>query len=328
MYITNDSTILKPDTVILKGILKNAPVQKHKSFEPDLENVPILSDNFSTDANGLYENPYTDLTKPVRNSSMPDSVWKAAVANYNNIVTARAALTDSANAKIISDAKALQDAADQQAAANAKAVSDANIAAQVRATEEATIAAQPPLDVVTKAMQTVFTTMDAADTHEATGTQPYSGEYADTNSAAGVQAQLDAQNNYNAYLAKQVTLKTAVVIAVNNAAAVGAILPVGMQTEAANNAFNVIDKAQSAGVDIPQVIALPDLNSNHLALADGNVITQDKLADVIVQVAADGAATDKAAVANPKDTTDITSTSVAKLGWFDRIVNYVYNNIY
>jgi hypothetical protein len=307
---TIENTIKQPETYIASsGILtvKPTPVTP---VTPTLQIVPILQNK---DINGLLENPYTDIPKPVRTSSIPDSVWMNIVNSYNNQVLQRQQLTDSENAAIMEAARNKQAAADQEAAAAAKAASDKKIADEKKAAEEALIASQPALDDVTKAMQTVYQTMDDADKAK------------QALDAAGI-------NATTTQIHEAAVTAIAQVVAVSNAADAGANLPVGIQTESANNAANALSSALESGVDIPQYIQLPDYNSNHTPLTDTGVITQTETAKVIDKVIAEGAVTDKQAAGNTSDTdtkkTETDNTTVKKLGWFDRLVNYIYDSLY
>jgi hypothetical protein len=293
-YILNQSEILKPETYIApNGILTVKP-QTVVPVTPNLTIVPILQ---TKDINGLLENPYTDIPKPVRSASIPDSVWQRMVNDYNNQVIARQQLSDSQNAAIIEQNRLNQQAADQKAAAERQAVIDKQIHDQQLADQEAEKA---KLDEVSAAMQDVFRTMDEADKAK------------QKLDAAGINA--DATTIHEAAVTA-----VAQAVAVNNAADAGANLPVGMQTESAEKAANLVSDAAEKGFQLPNYIALPD----------NTVITQNEVAKVVNKLIVEGTEVNKAATGKTQEAKNINASTATKyLNWFDRFVEYIYVKLY
>jgi hypothetical protein len=324
IFTSSASEVLAPSVAInpVTGILQ--PVtQTISPATPDLSTQPIIQAAVTP----VYS-PYADIQLGTRPNNIPDSVWNNMIVSYNNAVSLRSSQLSSLNnqqqLQAASDiaAAAAKDAADKVAAnatlsqqsvsANA-AASQAAIAASILAAQNVIIATQPKLDPVTQAMQTVWTTMDAADTAKKTA------------DAAGI-------NVTPEQLKEVVNTSVASVVAMSNASDVGADLPVIIQTQAADNAAVALNTLSDAGITNPEVITLPVLPDNHLPLAASDgvnapVINSDNVLAVITKVQTEGEQTDKAAASSSSVSTT-SPTVTTSLGWFDRLINYIYNKLY
>jgi len=283
----------------------------------------------------LMQNPYNDgRVIPIRTSNIPDSVWNRMVTDYNNAILAKVATDKAAQEQINLHNTGAADIAKQNLAANAATVLAEQKAAEERlaesralaqqqaaaqnlirqkqiadanATQKAKVeAAQPALAPVTKAMDTFFA----------------------TDAEAQKAVDLAAQIKYNDYQKAQATKKaaqksSAAVLAAKKAIDAGAKFPPSILGDVANRSIETAQTAADLGAPLDSYIPVP----KELATSGNGASQLTTVAKAVAEVIAENER--QGIISAGGDPNDLKKGDVTvKLGWFERIVNYIYETIY